>query len=395
MPSLDIRKLPVPPGHAALEYENDGTLFFAWDTNALDHSRWSVDDFEDAVLLNFVESGSPKTLDDLTILVAASRAKVYNTWNAKAEAVAKAAAQAAATAAAEKAAAEKAAKAAAERAAAERAAAEAAAKAAAEKAAAEAAERAAAEAAERAAAEAEAAERAAAEAEAAEKAAAEADRIEALLAPTQGVTLSEYAQAQIKSAEGVDRATILAALDIEPAVWAEASQGWLDRMQADSTSFIRSEFGRLYQEGVTDPRLLPLGRALQSTNQANLGRLHTDRTFVVELSAARSAANGAGLDGNSWLLENFGISPADLEPIERGSKEPTSPMLDNVSESDTERWRQLSLRAAAGDQGAREYIKTHMQGAANWMNLQSAFYDAYVRRFTAQMGGGVADDITF
>jgi len=120
---VDIRAIPVPPGHAPLEYDKDGALFFAWDTNALDHHRWSLDEFEGAVLSVVQGTGAPRNLDDLTILAAAQRARVYNDWKAGADA----AEAAAAAAAAEKAAAEKAAREAAE--AAERAAAEAAAQA--------------------------------------------------------------------------------------------------------------------------------------------------------------------------------------------------------------------------------------------------------------------------
>jgi len=340
---IDIRTIPVPRGHVPLEYDQDGSLLFAWDTKALDHSRWPVNDFEEAVLAAVLEAGLPQTFDDLTILTAARRAQVYTNWRDEGgwelhrdeKARLKAAAEAAAGDVPPN----------------------------------------------------------------------------PLLDPIQGVSLSEYAQVQIKTAEGIDRGAILAALEIDPAVWAEASQGWLDRMQSGSAS-VSGEFSRLYQDGITDPRLMALSRATQSTSPANLERLRNDPTFVIELSAARSAAYGAGLDGDAWMMRTFGISPPDFHAIEDARQKQAAQLsekataggfderqalliADAVSDSDVEQWRQLSLRAVAGDEAAREYIKDHMNGTLNWLNLQSAYYDAYVQRFTAQMGGGVADDITF
>jgi len=320
---VDIRTLPVPPGHAPLEYDEDGTLFFAWDTNALDHSHWEFDDFEKAVMASVQEFGAPKSLGDVTIVVAARRAQVYNAWLAKGGWEPRVEPEVP---------------------------------------------------------------------QAADEPAPIEEPPNPLLEPIQGVTLREYAQVQIKQSEGVELNAILAALGIDPAVWAEAHPGWLGRMSADDTAVVNGEFGRLYQDGVDDPRLLAIGDDMPSTNQENLQRLRTDHTFAVELSAARSAAYGAGLDGDAWIASNFGISPSDFRPV-WGKQSLLAPEAE--MEGDTEKWRQLSLRAVAGDQAAREYVRENMLGAVNWSALQSAFYDAYVRRFTAEMGGGIADDITF
>jgi len=331
---VDVRALPVPPGHLALEYDGDGTLLFAWDTNALDHSRWPRDDFEEAVLTSIREFGIPGNLDDLTVLAAARRAKVYNYWHdrggwefhrdAKARLVA-----------------------------------------------------------------------------ATEAATEAATRSKLLLAPIRGVSLGEYTQVQVKTAEGVDRAVTLAALGIDPSAWAEASEGWKYRIRFDSTGFLSGEFSRLYQAGVTDERLQTVSATPRSTDEANLERLRADRTYFVEVAAARSAVYGAGLDGNAWMMDVFGVAPADLEAIGDGynaqnvDNSSGSPIVDIVQDDEPERWRQMSLRAVAGDQSARDFIRDNMRGAQNWATLQNAFYDAYVQRFTAQIGGGIADDITF
>jgi len=329
---VDIRTIPVPAGHRPLEYDRDGNLLFAWDTNALDHSRWPIEDFEEAVLTSVREFGTPNNLDDLTVLAAARRAKVYNYWHDRGgwefyrDAKARLFAAAEATA-----------------------------------------------------------------------------RSKLLLAPIQGVSLNEYAQVQVKTAEGVDRAVTLTALNIDPSVWAEASEGWLYRIRFDSTGFLSSEFSRLYQGGITDARLQAVSVTPRSTDEANLQRLRDDRTFFVEVAAARSAVYGAGLDGNAWMMDVFGVAPADFQAIGDGynaqsagtSDLPSVLPVDAVQDNEAERWRQLSLRAVAGDQSARDYIREHMQGAQNWSTLQNAFYDAYVQRFNAQIGGGVADDIEF
>jgi len=318
---VDISAIPIPPGHVALEYDKDGSLLFVWDTNALDHSRWSMVDFEDAVLAAVLESGSPKNVEDLTILAAARRAQVYTKWCAQDVWESKKNAPGQSTD-------------------------------------------------------------------------VEETTPNPLLDPIENVTLAEYAQVQMKTAEGVNRAVILAALGIDPAVWDEAGQGWLERIRSDSTSVVSSEFSRLYKDGITDPRLIALGGVTQSTNTANVERLRTDRTFVAELSAARSAAFGAGLDGVAWIMETFGISPSDFQAAEQAVAD-DDPQALLTPDGVTEQWRQLSLRAAAGDEGVREYIRDHMTGRLNWLNLQQAYFDAYVQRFTAQMGGGIADDITF
>jgi len=347
-----------PPGYGAptaapqaarpaLEYDEDGELESCWDTNALAHGPWTVEEFESA-LVDLVRKERPEGVGDPET-IAMFRAEQYKYWKEDGGWEVRQNAQT--------------------------------------------------------------------RLQAASQAASGADQTNPLLQPVQGVTLSDYTQINLKMAEAADLNAVLGAMGIDPVVWAEASQGWVDRMSSDLTFVVSTEFGRLYQLGITDSRLTGIGGAIVTTNPANLERLRTDRTFVQELSGGRSAAYNAGLDGNSWMMESFGVSPTDFQQAENGWAQAHQQLseryaagdmtayqqlnAENITDEGVKQWTDLSKRAAAGDAAARQYVRDHLRSEPvnasvyYWDLVREAFQDAYAQKFTAQMGGGAADDISF
>ncbi|MCL2090184.1 MAG: hypothetical protein FWH11_02980 [Micrococcales bacterium] len=199
-----------------------------------------------------------------------------------------------------------------------------------------------------------------------------------MLAPVHGVTLSDYAQICLKQFEGVDQAVAVQAMGFDQVVWDDARATWERRMAEDTTFTVGTEYARLFSAGVTDPRLLAIGGTIVTTNQASLDRLRADRAFTLEISAARSAAANAGLDGNKWMMDTIGVSPTDFQQVE-------GQWATYVTD--------LATRAGAGDRAAQaiayspEFIATE--------NSYGTKLEEYTKMFTDQAGGGAADDIVF
>lgn len=338
---------PAPAPQAArpaLEYDEDGELEHCWDTNALEHGPWTVEEFESA-LVDLMRKECPDEMHDPE-QIAMFRAEHYKYWKYDGGWEMRQNAQMRV------------------------------------------------------------------------QVASGGAQDNPVLQPIQGVTLSDYTQINLKMAEAADLSTVLGAMGIDPVVWAEASQGWVDRMSSDLTYVVSTEFGRLYQLGITDPRLTGVSGAIQTTNPANLERLRSDRTFVQELSGGRTAAYNAGLDGNAWMMDTFGVSPTDFQQAENGWGQEYQQLTERYAagdmaayqqlsaESNTDegvrQWTDLSRRAAAGDTAARQYIRDNLRSTPvtsasvyYWDLVREAFEKAYAQKFTTQMGGGAADDISF
>ncbi len=296
------------PARPALEYDEDGELEYVWDTNALDHSLWTVEEFE-AELARRVKSdcpfadGEPRRATSIAVL----RAGLYTHWKDDGGWEQRCNAQARVDV-------------------------------------------------------------------------QSGQASSPLLEPVHGVTLSDYTQINIKLAEASALDGLLQAMGIDPVAWGEASLVWADRMATDTTFVVASEYGRLYQAGVTDPRLTGVAAAILTTNPANLQRLQSDRAFATEMSAARSAAYSVGMDGNQWLFDTIGVSPTDFQQAENQWHVPWAEQGDRSFLDGT------SVEMATSDMAAAE-----MQ----WADFRQAKLDEYTRMFVAQMGGGVADDISF
>lgn len=299
---------PAPPAaRPQLEYDEDGELEYVWDTNALDHSVWSVEEFERA-LADRLQQDNPglahESAEQQAMITAIFRAEMYKHWTQHGGWELRKNAQTR----------------------------------------------------------------------------LEADPSNPVLAPVHGVTLSDYTQVNLKIVEGAPLDGVLQAMGIDQVVWSEAKEVWMDRMSSDTTHVVVTEYSRLYQAGITDPRLASVSGTIVTTNPANLERLRTDRAYLEEMAGARTAAYEAGLDGSAWILETIGVSPSDFQQAENQWYQA---------------WGELSTRMAAGDPAARQEFMEKSPEMSRWTDHRVAKQDEYAKQFAAQNDGGAADDIAF
>lgn len=187
---------------------------------------------------------------------------------------------------------------------------------------------------------------------------------ENLLAPVHGISFKDYAAMVIKISQGVDTADVCKAMEIENTVWDELNTVWPQRMAEDQSYTLISMYGQFFSDTATNPKLESLQVAVSEEGKANLEKIRTDRYFYEELCGARQAAYEYGMDGAQWILDHFGINLADFQSV--AMKWMTEQNLDG-----------------------------NYDNIIHYVNYQQEKQKEYARKFAAEQGGNIADEIEF
>jgi len=186
-----------------------------------------------------------------------------------------------------------------------------------------------------------------------------------LYEPIHGVSLYDYAALAHCMTQGIAEQDLLKAFGIEKAVWDEVNLLWPGRMKEDATFGIMTKYGEYFAIAGQHPKIVGLAPGIGAGgDNANLQKLKTDRYFYEELCGARTAAYEYGLDGAQWIVDNYGINLADFQAV---AMDWMTAQNQNFSSADV----------------------------LHYQNYQDEKREEYAKKFAAEQGGNVADDIEF
>lgn len=185
-----------------------------------------------------------------------------------------------------------------------------------------------------------------------------------LLAPVHGISLRDYSAICAKLGSSVAEEDIYNAFGIDATIWGEINAIWPARMAEDTTFSVSVLFGQYYGEADQHPKLQGLKSNLSEEGAANLERLKNDVYFYYELTGARQAAYEYGMDGAQWILDNFGIELGDFQSVAMKYMEIQNQNFDS------------------------NYVR-------ECMDYQDEKQQEYAKKFAAEQGGNVADDVEF
>lgn len=177
-----------------------------------------------------------------------------------------------------------------------------------------------------------------------------------LLEPIHGVTLEDYSAACAKMGSGLSEDQVAKALGVEMPVWQE-------RMKEDTTYQVVTLFGQHFGTADQHPKFSNLQAEVSPEAAGYIEKIKTDKDFYQELEVARQVAYDYGLDGASWIADQYGISLGDFQ----------------IAASI---WNDQIHKDIAAD--SQKYRQT-----------QDAYKEKYTRKFAHAQGGNVADDIEF
>jgi hypothetical protein len=184
------------------------------------------------------------------------------------------------------------------------------------------------------------------------------------LEPIHGVDLKKYTAIVLKLIAGIPEETIVKAVNIDPVIWAEINEKWMQRMSEDTTYSVTSLYGQYFAEKVSLPELEHLQVEQTEEGKANLQQLEEDPYFYYELSGARQAAYNYGFDGAQWIMDNFGISLGDFQSVEMKYMEERNKNLNPTT-------------------------------ITHYLDYQREKEKEYATKFAEEQGGNIADDVTF
>jgi len=184
--------------------------------------------------------------------------------------------------------------------------------------------------------------------------------------PVHGITIADYAAGAAKIGEGCSKEQVCAALGVERPMWDEAETIWNNRMRDDTTFDVINGYSGYFGKASAHEKLrklvpdnapattVPTGEAA-----AHLERLETDKHYFFEIQAALEAAYANGMDGAQWLIDNLGLTVAQVN-------------------------------------GAGTKYMNDFNTMAEMMDFQEKKKAEYNKRFaTENQTGGIVDDINF
>ncbi|MBZ4192673.1 DUF6620 family protein [Niabella beijingensis] len=140
-----------------------------------------------------------------------------------------------------------------------------------------------------------------------------------LLQPVHGITVFDYAAGAAKMGAGCTDMQVCKALGVELPLWEEAKTTWNNRMRDDKTynmvNVYSKYFGKANEHeklGQLVPDQAPATAVAEGAAAATLQRIETDKHYFFELQGALQAAYDNGLDGAQWLIDELGLTVAQV-----------------------------------------------------------------------------------
>jgi Family of unknown function (DUF6620) len=127
--------------------------------------------------------------------------------------------------------------------------------------------------------------------------------------PVEGITLDQWAGAQVKIVSGGKLEDVLRGLGIDQAKWDRVSAEWNARMSRDTTATIATAYGNAFTKASASAG--QFGGAAQKPGQ---GDMPMSLEKYVEIMEAQSAGAAQGRDP-SQILQSFGLSVLDWSNV--------------------------------------------------------------------------------
>jgi hypothetical protein len=127
------------------------------------------------------------------------------------------------------------------------------------------------------------------------------------LAPVEGVSLQQWAQAQAGVASGKDVNQLIAGLGIDQAKWDRVSAEWMARMSRDTTATIATEYGKAFSSGGQGAFGAAGAAGVAGMAGGDTGQPPITLEQWVEIMEAQNAAATQGRDANQ-VLANYGMN---------------------------------------------------------------------------------------
>lgn len=129
-----------------------------------------------------------------------------------------------------------------------------------------------------------------------------------LLDPIKGVSLEDWAAANVKISQGTPLEQVLSILGVEKPVWDEVSAAWLARMSQDTTFAIST----VYSNAFVNPNIGKFAQAPASVATANgdVDKVKNDFELYIKIMCHQTAASVQGIDTQS-VLKQYGLSIGD------------------------------------------------------------------------------------
>jgi hypothetical protein len=129
-----------------------------------------------------------------------------------------------------------------------------------------------------------------------------------LLDPIDGISMEDWAAANVKISNGMPLAEVLKVLGTEKPIWDKASNEWMARMSQDTTFAI----AKVYGDAFTNPNMGKFAAAGAGGAHTNpqIDKVKNDFELYIKIMCHQSMASTQGIDANS-VLKQYGITASD------------------------------------------------------------------------------------
>lgn len=141
----------------------------------------------------------------------------------------------------------------------------------------------------------------------------EAAKAGGLLDPINGVSMEDWAAANVKIVGGMSLDEVLKILGVEKPVWDAVSAEWMNRMTQDTTFAI----SKVYGEAFTNPNMgkfAAAGGGAAAGGNAKVEAIKNDLDEYIKIMCHQNMAAAQGTDANS-ILQQYGLTAADWGTI--------------------------------------------------------------------------------
>src|SRR5262245_23677538 len=128
--------------------------------------------------------------------------------------------------------------------------------------------------------------------------------------PVEGISLDQWAGAQVKIVSGGKLEDVLRGLGIDQAKWDRVSAEWNARMSRDTTATIATAYGNAFTKASSSSG----GQFSAAAQRPGQGDMPMSLEKYVEIMEAQSAGSAQGKDA-SQILQSFGLSVLDWSNV--------------------------------------------------------------------------------